>query len=144
MTQSAINYAKAIFELGIPEESVSKAKNIIIENKDLLEALSSPTVKISNKHTVIDDIFDKEIRSFFKVLCDNESISIVSQIFEAYEELVLESKNIIKATITYVQRPDDKQLEQIKEIICKKYNKSGVLLELKEDFVDRRFYINCR
>lgn len=133
MIQRAINYAKALFELNIPEECVHNAKDIIMENKDLLEALSNPTVKTSEKHTVIDDIFDKEVRSFLKVVCDNESMNIISQIFEAYERLVLDSKNVIRATITFVKRPDDEQLEQIKVMVCKKYNKSGVLLELKED-----------
>lgn len=133
MIQRAINYAKAIFELSLPEECVHNARDIITANKDLLEALTNPTIKASEKHTVIDNIFDKEVRSFLKVLCDNDSMNIISQIFEAYEELVLDSKNIIRATMTFVKRPDDEQLEQIKEMVCKIYNKSGVLLELKED-----------
>ena len=133
MTQRAINYAKAIFDLKIPEECVHNTKDIITSNVELFEALTSPAVKTSEKHTVIDAIFDKEVRNFLKVVCDNESMNIISQIFEAYEELVRDSKNVIRATITFVKRPDDEQLEKIKVMVCKKYNKSGVLLELKED-----------
>jgi F-type H+-transporting ATPase subunit delta len=57
----------------------------------------------------------------------------ISQIFDMYEDVVLESKNIVKAKLTYVTKPDDDQINKIKEFVCNKYNKAGVLLELKED-----------
>lgn len=133
MTQRAINYAKAISDLKLSEECVQNAKEIILKNNELLVALSNPSIKKTEKHAVIDAIFDKEVRNFLKVLCDNECFEIVSEIFEAYETIILDSKNIIKATLTFVTKPDDDQLEKIKEMVCNKYNKAGVLLELKED-----------
>jgi len=133
MTQQAMNFAKAIFDLNISEEHIENAKDIIMANKELYEALSNPAVKNSEKHSVIDKIFDKEIRNFLKVLCDYNSMNQISQIFDAYDAIVLEGKNIIRATITFVIRPDNNQLEKIKEFLCSKYNKADVLLELKED-----------
>jgi F-type H+-transporting ATPase subunit delta len=133
MTQRATNFAKAIFELAIPEKSVQNTKDILTANMELLEALSNPAIKKSEKYHVIDTIFEQEMKGFLKVLCDHSCMSIINQIFEVYDELVLESKNIIKATITYVKRPDDNQLEKMKEMVCKKYNKAGVLLQLNED-----------
>lgn len=133
MTQLAMNYAQAIYELKISEESMQDAKQIIMANKELLDSLSNPAVKKSEKHTVIDTVFDKEIRNFLKVLSDHSSMKMISQIFDAYDAIMLDSKNIIRATLTFVIRPDDNQLEKIKEYVCNKYNKTGVLLELNED-----------
>lgn len=133
MTQRTMNFAKAIFELEIPEKCVQNSKDIITTNMELLEALSNPAIKKSEKFHVIDLLFEQEIRGFLKVLCDHSCMSMIIQIFEVYEKLVLESKNIIEATITYVKRPDDNQLEKIKDMVCKKYNKAGVLLQLNED-----------
>ena len=133
MTQRAMNYAKAIFDINISEECVQNTKDVILANNELLEALSNPAVKKSEKHAVIDTVFDKEIRNFLKVLCDYECMEMISQIFEAYEAIVLDSKNLIRATVTFVTRPDNSQIEKIKEMVCSKYNKAGVLLELKED-----------
>ena len=133
MTQQSINFARAIFELNISEEHVENAKDIIMANIELYDALSNPAVKNSEKHTVIDKIFDKEIRNFLKVLCNHNCMKMISQIFEAYEALVLASKNEIRATFTFVTKPDDVEIEKVKEFLCNKYNKADVLLELKED-----------
>ena len=133
MTQQALNFAKAIFDLNISEECIENAKDIIMANKELYEALCNPAVRNSEKHSVIDKIFDKEVRNFLKVLCDYNSMNQISQIFNSYDDLVLDGKNIIRATIAFVIRPDDDQLEKLKEFLCNKYNKADVLLELKED-----------
>lgn len=133
MTQGAINYAKALFDLGIQEDCVKSTEDIILQNNELSEALSNPAVKKKEKHAVIDAVFDEKIRSFMKVLCDNEAMGMANEIFDAYDDIALKSKNMIKATITYMSRPDDDQLEGIKKMVCRKFNKSGVLLEMKED-----------
>lgn len=133
MTQGAINYAKALFDLGIQVDCVKGTEEIIRNSRELAEALSNPAVKKKEKHAVIEAVFDERIRSFLKVLCDNEAMGIAGEIFDAYNDISLNSQNIIKATITYMTRPDDDQLEEIKKMVCRKFNKSGVLLELKED-----------
>jgi F-type H+-transporting ATPase subunit delta len=133
MSERARNYARAIYELNIPEKCVHNSKDIILSCIELQEALLNPAVKNREKHAVIDKIFDKEIRNFFKTLCDHESLDILWQIFDAYDAIVLDSKNMIKATITFVTKPDEYQLGKIKEMVCRKYNKSGVELEMKED-----------
>lgn len=134
MTQLGMNYGKALFDLNISKECVQNTKDIILNNVELMDALSNPTIKKCEKHTVIDKVFAKEIRNFLKVLCDNERMELISQIFDAFEGIVLNSKNEIKAILTFVTRPDDDQLEKIKEFLCNEFNKTGVLLQLKQDY----------
>lgn len=133
MTQCAINYAKVLFELGISEDVVSNTKSILLENNNLLEALDNPSIQKREKEKVIDDIFQKEIRGFLKVICQNNRVIMLKDIFDAYETIVLDSKNIIKATFSYVSKPEDEEIDKIKQMVCNKYKKAGVNLELKEE-----------
>ena len=133
MTQCAMNYAKDLFDLKINKECVQNTINIILENKELFSALSNPSINKGEKHAVIDSIFEEEIRSFLKVLSDNDCMEIIGEIFKQYQMILLERNQVIKATLSYVSKPEDEQIEEMKVMICKKYNKADVLLELKED-----------
>ncbi len=133
MTSKAANYAKVLFSLGLKEESVFQSKQILSENRELVSALENPIISKKEKEGVIDNIFNNEIRNFLKVLCSNQCIGIFDKIYEAYEAIVLDRKNILQAKLSYVARPDDTELEQIKEMICNKYKKTGVILTLEED-----------
>lgn len=133
MRQRADSLAKALADLNLNEEIVKKAKDIILGCPELKDALSNPAVGVSEKHAVVDAIFDSEIRNFFKVVCDNEGFGEIEAVFAEYEDLMLMKKNIIRATLTYVTMPDEEQLDRMKEMIRNKYNKAGVLLEMKED-----------
>lgn len=133
ITQQSYNYAKLLYSLNVKEEIVNKSKQLLGGCSELLEILDNPVVNKKEKASVIDALFEKEIAGFFKLLCDNEVIGTFSDIIEAYEDLVLEHKNIMKAKLSYAIRPDDKQLEEIKEMLCNKYRKSGVFIDLVED-----------
>ena len=133
MTTQASNYAKVLFSLGLKEDTIQQTKQIFLRNRELIDALNNPIIKKQDKEAVIDHIFDTEIRSFLKVLCSNQCIGIIGKIFEAYETLVLGSQDIITAKLSYVTRPDETELEQIKDMLCRKYKKTGVILDLEED-----------
>ncbi len=133
ITEEAYNYAKVLFSLGINEETIQETRQLFQENHELTEALDNPAVKPTEKEAVIDSIFTKEISSFLKVLSKNRNINIVDMIFEGYEVLLLDSKNIIKAKLSYASRPDEADIQQLKDMMCKKYKRAGVILELNED-----------
>lgn len=133
ITQRALNYAKILYSLQLKEESINSARNILISVSELMEVLENPVIGKQEKASVIDALFDKDIRSFLKVLCENDAISLFAQIAEAYNELVLEHKNILKAKLTYAVKPLEAQLDEIKKMLCEKYQKTGVFLELEED-----------
>lgn len=133
MIQLDANYGKVLFQLSLSTESVDGMKELLLNHKELLTALDNPSIKAKEKHAVIDKLFEPEVRNFLKVLCDNGYISHIAEIFTSYDDLLLESKNMIRATLSFVTKPSDAQLIGIKNMICKKYNKEDVLLELKED-----------
>lgn len=128
----AVNYAKVLFSMGIVEEHIYESAEIL-KNKELIEVLENPSIRNSNKWAVIQSVFPKEIQRYIKLLCDNQCIDMADMIFQEYEILNLNNKNMIKAKFTYVTRPDETEISQVKDMICSKYNKAGVSLELEED-----------
>ena len=53
--------------------------------------------------------------------------------FDAYDDEVLKSKNILKAELYCVCPPEKAQTDKIKETLKKKYGVSDVLLEVNTD-----------
>lgn len=133
MNQKAINYAKAIFELNIPESDLMETREILEENPELMEALYSPAVRAESKHNIIDKIFPKTVLNFLKVLTDNGSIKLLFDICEYYSVLKDESDNRMSAELIFCDPPNDKQIELIKEKLLKQYGKSEIDLTLTCD-----------
>jgi F-type H+-transporting ATPase subunit delta len=133
ISQQTVNYAKILFSLEPKEESIRSAKELLLGSRELMELLENPAVKLMEKDTVIDKLFNIEIRSFLKVLCENRMIGKFEEILSAYEAMELEHKNILKASLSYTIMPNDEDISQIKNMLCEKYKKAGVFLELKED-----------
>jgi len=132
MTERATQYGKALYELHLNEDCINDAAKTIADSKDLVDALDNPSVRATEKHAVIDKLFDKSITSFMKVVTDNHMVSQITDIFEAYNDCKIEANNWAKATLYYVTKPDDKQLEAIKSKIAGDTGKDGVELKLVE------------
>lgn len=133
ISQRALNYAKVLYSMELKEDSIQTAKNLLLNSSELMDALENPVINKENKDSVIDKLFDKEIAGFLKLLSENKTINLFSDIISAYEDMVLEHNNILKARLAYVKKPDETQIDQIKNMLCEKYKKAGVFLELEED-----------
>lgn len=132
ISQRALNYAKVLFSLKLQEETINQSKTLL-GSSELLCALESPVVKKQEKEAVIATLFPEEIGSFLKELCANKAIGLFGQISDAYDEMKLEQSNLIRAKLAYVTKPGEEELGTIKTILCEKYKKTGVLLDLEED-----------
>lgn len=124
---------RALFELSPKEEDVKTAEALFDSCEELKEVLASPAVEFAEKEKVIDRLFPDGLRSFLKVMCSFGHMERITEIFEAYEEELLKSKNILKADFYCVSRPDEAQIDKIKETLKKKYGVSDVLLDITED-----------
>lgn len=133
ITIQAFNYGKVLYSLNISEEVINNTKELIRDNNYLLEVLANPTIKVKEKESVISKIFHKEIEPFIKLLCENNRISMIKDILEAYDTFILEEHSIVRAKLYYVTKPDEDEIMQIKDMVRNNYNKEGVYLELVED-----------
>lgn len=133
ISQHAINYAKILDVLHVDKGNLDAAKKLLFNCNELMEVLENPAIKKNEKESVIDEIFDHELGKFIKLLCEDQMIHKFAEIMEAYDEIVLEHNNKLKARLVYAIKPEEDKLIQIKKILCEKYKKADVLLELEED-----------
>ena len=102
MTETSINYAKALYELSVPEEAVLETEKIFRSTPQLKGALENPLVSLKEKEHVIDRVFPQEMKNFLKVTCKYQKISSIYDILEAYGNYSRKQKGILKAVLTYV------------------------------------------
>lgn len=133
MKRISMTYGQVLFELGMKKESLQKAQDMFHENKELLSALENPTITKKEKENVVDKLFSDDLKSFLKVVCDNDDIDCFDEAVEYYDELKRKTDKIIKAEFDYVTMPKDEQLERIKQYLMKQYQADKVDLTLKED-----------
>ena len=112
---SAKQYARVLYELEIPKEAVKQTEKLFEEVPVLEETFASPVVPMQEKLSSIDRIFPQEIRNFLKVVCRNQRMSEIAQIFFAYDKYSKKQEGIQMATLTCVEAPDEKRLEKIRE-----------------------------
>ena len=111
MTETSINYAKALYELSVPEEAVLETEKIFRSTPQLKGALENPLVSLKEKEHVIDRVFPQEMKNFLKVTCKYQKISSIYDILEAYGNYSRKQKGILKAVLTYVTKPEEAQKE---------------------------------
>ena len=133
MKRISMTYGQVLFELGIKKESLQKAQDMLHENKELLRALENPMITKKEKENVVDKLFSDDLKSFLKIVCDNDDIDCFDEAVEYYDELKRKTDKIIKAEFDYVTMPKDEQLERIKQYLMKQYQADEVDLTLKED-----------
>ena len=137
MKRISMTYGQVLFELGMKKESLQKAQDMLHENKELLRALENPMItkkeKEMFKENVVDKLFSDDLKSFLKIVCDNDDIDCFDEAVEYYDELKRKTDKIIKAEFDYVTMPKDEQLERIKQYLMKQYQAEEVDLTLKED-----------
>ena len=133
MKQTAINYGKVLFELGISEDAVETAKQLYLQSEELRKVLNSPIVTRAQKHRINDKLFPQEMHSFLKKVCDYNEAEILPDIFSAYEIWRRESQGILVGTLYYMTEPTKAQLRNIEQGLCKKLGCQQLQLTLEED-----------
>ena len=130
---AALRYAKVLNELGISKEAVLEAGNIFEKSQELKAALVNPVITKETKHNIIDKVFSEEMRTFLKVVCDHEKMTIVEQIFAAYEELQNQAAGVKTVYLRYTALPSEEQKKGMESFLCRKYGAKRAYIEMKKD-----------
>ena len=117
MTTSVVadNYAKVLMDMNIAGEDIDSMR-ALLNDEALYGALANPFVERQAKHSVIEKLFPAAVVNFVKVMSDNGDITLAGDMIEAYDQLVLDRGNVVRATFTYVTKPDDAQVEKLKKL----------------------------
>lgn len=132
MTPILYNYAKVMYDLGIPPECIQETKRRYELTKDLPRILNSPNISKEKKHILVEKIFPKEIISVLKILCDYQSIQLLPQILDAYSLVYQEEKDILGVSLLYVTEPTQDQLEKMLEVLRKRFGGKKVQIRMQE------------
>ena len=84
MTETSINYAKALYGLSVPGEAICETGKIFKNTPEIGKMLENPLVSLKEKEQVIERIFPQEMKSFLKVTCKYQKIDRIGEILEAY------------------------------------------------------------
>ncbi len=133
MTEISDVYAKALYEENISGDEIEKCRDILLNNKVLFECLCSPAVTKNEKHRLIKNFFGGSLESFLNVVCNNERMEMIFEIFNSYKKLSLDKMGIGTAQLYYVSKPDDGQISAIKKTLCLIEGKKDFNIELKKD-----------
>ncbi len=126
-------YARALAELKIDPAAVREAAVLAEENAELTEAMTNPSIGLTEKYRAVDRLFSKDISAFIKVLCKNDDFHRLPEIAEAYRRNELKTKNIAEVRFEYAVEPNEEQLQKIKSALIKKFGLSDVVLKLDEN-----------
>ncbi|RZS94292.1 ATP synthase F1 subunit delta [Cuneatibacter caecimuris] len=130
MTQTAVNYAKALYGAGVLLEEVEGAASCLRKNPQLMEALLSPVIPQGKKRRIIDRIFSENVRSFLKVLCAHHQMEEIYDISKAYRACCMSHEKRAAADLYYVTEPDPGQQQKMKEFLCRETGAREIELAL--------------
>lgn len=126
MMQQAMNNAKVLYQLSVSREDVETAEQLYHMESELKKVLADPTVTLKKKEHIIEQVFSltelsELLRNFLKVICAHRQIDELDDIFEAYYEYWDEMHNILRAELSYAEKPEQTELEQAEKFLMNKY-----------------------
>ena len=133
MRQAAVSYAKALKILGVPGKDIQASEEILKKEPLLKKALENPFVTIKEKERAVSRIFPGTMKNFLCVVCARRDVSLLEEIWEAYEELERKEKGILKATLFYVTPPSPEQKEKIEGFLKDYFQKDKVELSMRKE-----------
>lgn len=128
-------YAKAIFDaakasskLDIVAKDISKVAQTIKSNPDFAKTLASGAIVKDKMVEIFADISanikaDSITKNFLSVIAENKRSSIIPQISEKLEGLILKDSNTIKAEIFSAKALNDNEISKVKDNLAKSTGK---------------------
>ncbi len=133
MCMNLDNCIDTLLNSQISVDSLEEALKLIKSSSELENVLDDANISGSEKQKVIDDLFAPSVRSFVFMLSQQCSISSLDEIISAYIKEINKKNNIANAVVYCVNPPDEKQLQGIREFVCKKENAADASIEIVKD-----------
>lgn len=130
-------YAKAIYELALEENKVNKVLdcfNAVIKTMkdDFMNIMVSPYIHKSEKKDIISKVYkslDMTFINFLYVLIDHNRFIKLEEIYEKFNEIFLENKNIVRIQIVSVKELTKNQIKNLEDSLKQKYVNKKLELE---------------
>ena len=113
--------------------SLEDALRLYNSSEELRETLNNPNYPAEEKQQVINDLFAPSVREFLGELAEKCQCGDLEELIEAYIVEGDRKKNIVHATVTCINPPDEKQLKGIEDFVRKETKSENVVVDIKED-----------
>ena len=133
MIQNIDNYLDSLLSSQVSVSSLEDALKLVTSSKELADILDNPNVLSDEKKTVIDELFSPSVKPFICKLANDCRISDLKEITQAYISEIDKRNNIASATVYCVTPPDEKQLEGIRDFVCKKAGAGTAKVDIVKD-----------
>ncbi len=133
MKDTAKELLKEIVRLNIPKEDIDVAKGVFSACPDAADTLANPLVTLDEKRAVIRKIFPKSLERVITSAAKSGIIPELGEIFEEYEDVLLEKQGGIKAVVRYVTPLTENQQAELRRFIMEKFTKDEVDIEYRRD-----------
>lgn len=137
MSSLARRYAQAVYDTGLPEADFSSMLHSVMDRPALWESLLSPVVKQHEKLAILRALPELSASqtqfSFLKLLTENHRFSLLPEIATEFHSLVLDEQNAAECLMTCVEIPSEQLQKQLTQLLCKRHNKSKVILIFQID-----------
>lgn len=123
-------YALALLELTQDEEGLEAGASLLTQDSALWRALNNPCVPAGEKDKVLCRLLpgkvNKELLSFFRLLCRRERLPLLPAIQRQYHQIKLKSEGGAQAVFRCARQPDPQDLSRIGEVLKKRHGLSKV------------------
>lgn len=139
ISQVAIRYAQALFELAEEENQTSEVyseivdlNDVISSNKGLYDVLRSPFIGRDEKKKVVSELFSdkvqKNTKNFLMVLIDNDRTTELSSIVQSYKQMMNDKLNIAEGVVFTAIPLSPEQISELEKKLSAKYSKNVQLV----------------
>jgi F-type H+-transporting ATPase subunit delta len=136
-------YADALAEVKLSQGIIDDLKLVqssLETSEELKSTLSNPGIKIDLKRKIIKDIFESKISSetlnLLLLLLKKRRMNLATSLLEFYRENFYKKENIGLAELETARKLEENELNEIKQVLEKTFNKSIELSEtINEDLL---------
>jgi F-type H+-transporting ATPase subunit delta len=120
-------------------EELAALRQLVDENPGFREVLTNPVVSVVERQELLDKIFRGRISQLLfnalGVLNQKNRLGLVSQVAEAYHDLLDEQLGKVEVDLTVAQKLSPDQLEQARRRISQALGRDAVLHQYVDDAV---------
>lgn len=129
------NYARALSRISADaqelvqiQKDLAAFNGILVANKETFEFLKHPGIAVAEKTSFLDEVskecnFSQVAREFLKLLITEGKIERLADILTSYDAILGALNREIKVIVEGVYRQEKIELEEIKEVLSKKFGR---------------------
>ncbi len=133
MNELGKEYIKELVRLNITQETLDRTRKVLAECGDVADTLANPLVTQDEKRNIIKKIFPENMHKFFMKAVKDGNVEKLGEIFEEYNDLLIEKQGSIKAVVRYVTPLTESQQADLRKFIMEKFVKDDVDIEYRHD-----------